>query len=244
MLVPTALVLGSVGPALVFLTFTNYALPTGGFGMAASAALGPVLLVFSAHCILTMFDAVWRLRAPWGEVRVGSDGIRWDGWVWGHFVPWSEVAGAVVRSGRAGRWLELARVAGRSVKIHAKDVTSLAAAIEEARAVYAAAEPKPPPAVLAATAEPQAWIERVRALGSVYREPTVPAEELVALVEDPGASALVRVGAVAALGARAQVARVRVAIEDLVDDELRRAMEAALDGKLSVGHVRALRARH
>lgn len=243
------LVLGVFVPVLVA------ALVAGGVGalgidrgvsVLPGLGAGVLALVLMAHLILVSLERAWRLHAPWGAAVVGTDGLSWVGWLGRRFVPYGDVSGTPTLR---PRWRDLPRVVvpllgGGAIALVATDPAATLEAIERARRAHAARVPVVPPEALLPATDASAWIARVQALGAGYRSGAPPAEELAQLASDPTARPIVRAAAALALGPAGQGSlRVRAALDDVADDVLRGAMEAALEGRMTPAQVRALAGR-
>jgi hypothetical protein len=184
-----------------------------------------------AHVVGRGLEASARLRAPWGRIAVGSEGVRWDGWVRRVLTRWRDVE-EVTRQRDA---TVLLVAPGRHIVLASPDVLGLAQAIEELRAANATATRAEIPAALASDRDTERWIGRTRTLlgRDSYRTAGVSLEQLARVLEDASAPAATRIGAAAALlGAGAAHAELVARVKDeSVDEDLTRALEDALAGR-------------
>lgn len=204
--------------------------------VAIVIALGFVAtLVATMHLLGVLVTRAQKLRAPWGDLAIGRDGIAWEGWLGRRFVPWPTVLGMK----RTAEELRL-QWEGGTVKIGLDDP---AVAHTAAAAAHAAADgPLEIPDALEA-GDPAAWLAKVRGLtAGSYRDQVVSDETLLRVLEHPATPPLPRLGAALALAKR-EPAKVRVVIDDLADDEAKRALEAALTGEPELAAVKQLAKR-
>lgn len=210
------------------------------FARAGGAVVLPILIPFLLY-IATL------LLAP-THVRVGADGIatRWLGRA--RFYRFSEIEDVrPYRLESGGKvYLGVELVLARGVERICTgqegwlsvDVEELIERIREARALHAEEGSEVDQALLARNGrELGDWLTALRAIGAGanagMREPPVPADRLLRLIEDPRAPPLARVSAaVAALPSMDEQARVRVraAAETTASTPLRDALERVLDG--------------
>lgn len=203
------------------------ALPLG-FGFVAA-------LVGTMHLLGVVVTRAQKLRAPWGDLAIGRDGIAWEGWLGRRFVPWTTVFGMK----RTAEELRL-QWEGGTAKIGLDEPAVAHAAA--AAAHEAADSPLEIPDALE-TRDPTAWLAKVRGLtAGSYRDQVVSDEALLRVLEHPATPPLPRLGAALALAKR-EPAKVRVVIDDLADDEAKRALEAALTGEPALVVVKRLAKR-
>ena len=182
------------------------------------------------------------------RVRVGIDGVATQWWGRKQFYPFSEIAD--VRSyrdesgGKVYLGVELELVSGLTARICSGqegwlsvDPEEMLERIREARALHAEGGSELDLALLARKGrELGDWVTALRSIGAGsnagMREPPVPADRLLRLIEDPSAPPLARVSAaVAALPSMDEGARVRVrvAAETTASRPLRAALERVLE---------------
>lgn len=206
---------------------------------ALAAGVGAAGVAFRLGDRALAWAKAW--SAPAGDLVVGTDGVRWDGVFRRRFLPWSTIRSASVKDGVLS-----IEHGGGTVQIRTSSAEAVARIVEEAVAEHAARTPSDVPSVLEADRDARRWLERQRKqVGADYREGSADPTALLAVAVDPTAPPLARVGATLSLGKASEPerARVRVALEDVADEETLAALEAALDDAVSEKQVRALAAR-
>lgn len=190
------------------------------------------ILVFAG-----LFWLLFRLvRALWGpaEVVVGADGLILRGALRTRFIPFGCLASVDVGSEHLLLHLTDGTAASaRARHLSAAQIEQLRARLDAATAAWRAGG-----ADAAALSHldrngraPEAWRAALAALGSRpegYREAAMSREDLVAVLENPGAPAERRIGAALALSARPDNqdrARIRVAAEACANPRMRIALE-------------------
>jgi hypothetical protein len=196
------------------------------------------LLLWNVPFAAVVVSALIARRVGQREIEVGADAITSRS-------PARAVKLADVAAVRAeAREIAFALRDGSSVRIPADAPADVRRGLERRiEEVRARAADRRDDATLAALLDPagRAWDEwraslaRIRSAGATHRDPAVMPARLEALLADPAALPVQRVGAAIALAEidRAQaVPRIRVAAETSASPSLRAALEAALDGSV------------
>jgi hypothetical protein len=229
------MILTVLPPILVLMIFGKSAVAVGVavlvaiFGMCGSIA-------FVAFFCFKLFGLIGRLRAPWGELAAGRDGLRWRRIARTRFAPWSSVSWVAVRDAD----LIVGLAGEREESFVLKDAGDVAIAVSGFLTAFRERRPAPALALLdAGPREAERWLARARGLlvEASYREQGVTRDVLCSVVADPGAPAAHRLGAALALGRAPEVTK---AIDEVADPILREAMARAAAGTL--GEAQASRA--
>lgn len=222
MLVPIALVL-----AVIFIATAIKS--SAGWTMAVMLGLAV------AMAAVVQFGRERRNKAELEDdhVDIGADGLwleRRHRWM---MIGWQEVQDVH----RRGYGVLLKLTNGKLVSLRVGQPGALQHAVALARRRYSNRVRATPIAAFERGEEShRQWIERVGGLdaSSEYRRARPSEDALARIVEDPGMSSAQRVGAAVALASAPRDAkrRVRVALDDTVQPELRDALRAGLDGEL------------
>jgi len=203
-------------------------------GIGALTAIVAFLLTafLVLHNVGRGLESAVKLRAPWGRIAIGAEGVRWDDWVRRKLTPWRDVHGTITE----GQGVVLVTREGTRIVLATNEVEALRESIRAARAAHSASERAEIPEALSSERDTTRWIERVRTLlaRDSYRGAGVPPAVLARVLEDPDAPASARVSAAAALlpADRAQRARVERARDESVDDELATALDDLLQERV------------
>jgi len=196
---------------------------------ATAAALGLGLLALA-----TFLGG--RMLGP-AELTLGADGLRWKHGFSRGYAAWRDVVEIVALYGQGV--LLRRRSAGHVIIPHSQhDAGHLAGVVELLRRAWErATEPRSAPleALDRRGRSLDAWREALRGLmvSAAYRQGAVTADDLVATLADPHASAERRLAAAMCLtdaGAPDATTRVRVAAEACASEDLRAALERAAEG--------------
>lgn len=203
------------------------------------AFLGMGVFGGSLHLLGRLVTGAGKLRAPWGDLLIGRDGISFEG-LWGRrFLPWS----ALRRTKATREDVRLRTTEGASPTLGVDDPKTVHRIVEQALVGARVRDRELRIPDVLKGSDPKAWLAAVRALGvGGYRQQAVTDETLIELLEDPATPPLPRLGAAVALAKR-EPARVRVVLDDMADDETRAALQAALEGEPTVATVKRLAKR-
>jgi hypothetical protein len=200
----------------------------GGIGAWGAAAWG-VGVGF-----LKGIGRILRLRIPAGAVVVGADGVAITRRLGRRFFAFHDVGSLQID----GDEVVIGLTNGEKVRLMVDDAAALHGALRAALSRFtrshtaAVAE-----LALEDEADVESWLARVRRLLSQsveYRGSAVTPDVLERVAKDPTAGPDQRIGAALALaGDDARRVRIRVAVEEMANEDLAEAMDAALEGELS-----------
>jgi hypothetical protein len=206
--------------------------------VSAIGDFSPVSLVLAGLSSFVGFGLWLVLRPLVGtDVRVGTDGIVVKRFFARYIVPRAEVRDVCAK----GPQIVIERTRGRPLAINAPGATQAAAVVQRIREALAERAGSASLAVERLDRRGRSaaeWLRDLRALTSAsggYREATIEPRALLEVVEDGAAPLERRIAAAVALsGVREPEtkARVRVAAQACVDDDLRGALELAGEGEL------------
>ncbi|UJR82689.1 hypothetical protein [Sandaracinus amylolyticus] len=186
------------------------------------------------------WNAAGRLLEDAGALAIGADGVRWSSRERGDcFVRWSEVERVdeePTLEDELGTLVLVLRDA-EPIRFFVEDSAELASDAQRALDAYRAATVERVVDLEPNGRDVRTWITDVKRLlragTGTYRAGAVSAERLIAIATAPAAPRVQRIGAAVSLSRAPEPlrAKVRVALTDTADDELRDVMESALDGR-------------
>lgn len=207
------------------------------FGILAGMLAGLGTAIAVGVQAARSWDAAGRLLDRAGAIAIGADGARWGAGADERFVPWSEVERVDEEPTLEDELGTLVLVCrdGEVVRLFVEESEELARNARSALEAYRGAAAEPVLDLEPNGRDVPTWIEHAKHLlgAGSYRGAVVSAERLVSVASTPAAPAAQRLGAAISLSSAPDALRtkVRVALVDTADDELRDVMEDALEGR-------------